>query len=160
MQHDVFEHPDAEKAWEKAFRSLRRPQAKGLRKETLDSIRTVGVRTESGLYVEKAGVIDVDLSRLESVVERTMEGLYYHHRDQRLPDDLEVSAFALDGLPNDDLEIAERFVEFYQFVVGADLHSIGDDVFTYRMRFIEDNPNAGVFFCTFYEAVSFMGFFA
>lgn len=131
-----------------------------MKKETLDAIRTVPVRTESDLYVGRAGVIDVDLSRINDVVERTMEGLYYHHQDQRLPDEYEAAAFALDGLPGVNLEVAERFVELYQFVREADRHIVGDDVFNYRMRFLEETPNAGVFFCTFYKAVNFIGFFA
>ena len=160
MRHDTYEHPDASKAWTKALRSLRRPQARGLRKKTLDAVHTVNLQTESGLYVGKAGAINVDLPRTERVVERTMVGLYYHHRDQRLLDEFEATAFALDGLPESDVEIAEYFVRLYQFVSEADLYAIGEDAFTYRMRFLEDRPEAGVFFCTFYGAVNFIGSFA
>ena len=160
MRHDTHRHPDASKAWTKARRSLNRPQARGLRKETLDAVHTVNLQTESDLYIGKAGAINVDLPRTERVVERTMVGLYHHHRDQRLSDESEATAFALDGLPDSDIEIAEYFVRFYQFVSKADLHAIGDDVFTYRMRFLEGRPEAGVFFCTFYGAVNYIGFFA
>jgi hypothetical protein len=159
LRHDAHEHSDVHEVWPTVRKSLKRSEAMGFRRSLIKTIRIAELRTNAGLHIGKAAVYDADLSRLNRVVERIMKGLFFYHRGKRLPDDLRANVYALDGFTQSDVEVAECFVRFYQFVHEAELHVIGENVFSYRMRFLSDVPDAGIFFCTFYNAMSFIGGF-
>jgi len=68
----------------KVQRSLTRPQAAGFRAAVLSSFESVGNRI----------AFTVDMQRIHSVIERTVQCLYFHEFARRIPDGHEVNTFS------------------------------------------------------------------
>ena len=70
------------------------PEKIGFARSLVRTARNVRVRTRAGRYLERRPAFDVDLGRLDRVVSRITEGLYWHHRRSPIPDRFQVAVFS------------------------------------------------------------------
>ncbi len=119
----------------------------------------VDVKTSAGIYIGKAPCISVGLDRLVKVVNRIMEGFYYKHKNNRLPDSIKPIAYSLYDMGDLGVERTTYLINYIDYVKKSTITHIGDGVFSYYIRFLDDAPDYGVFLCTFYERVCFLGFY-
>jgi len=159
LRHDVFPHADVQKNWESINHGLQRASRPGLKMQLLNNMMLVDVKTSAGIYIGKAPCISVELGRLVKVVTRMMEGFYYQHKNKRLPDGIKPIAYSLNDMNDLDVEAKTHLVKCIDYVKKSTITRIGDGVFSYYIRFLDDAPDYGVFLCTFYERVCFLGFY-
>lgn len=156
MRHDTFEHPDIQETWEKIFRGLRRPSHPGLKKSLLRSIRKKEIISDTGLYLGDAATYEVNFERMGVVVSRISKGLFYHHKGYRLPDEYFCESFAVEGFKGYQPEVEKKIIELSSFINEAERNVLGDNVFIYKMRFFDEEPDFGVIGMSFYNQVYYL----
>jgi len=159
LRDDVGNHPKARANWDSIFRSLQRDEAKGLKESFLSDIHSVRLRTQAGLYLGRAEAYNVDMERIQRVVERIVRGLYFAEMGHPLGLENEVNVHTEEGLmhqPPDSLAILERTILVPLASVGAKL--VGDGVFAYWFKTTEEQPEASVWVFNFYEKLRFLCF--
>src|SRR5262249_35122829 len=111
LSQDVGESPEAQKHWEAIFRSLQRPQARGMTTALLGSVGPVQAMTWGGIHVGTRLAFKVDLERINRVISRTVRGLYFKEMGRRLPEDVDVSVLCDETLIRQSREYQERMKE-------------------------------------------------
>ena len=152
-------HPEAESLRPSVIRGLSMSKKIKFTRKLMAGIREVALRTPAGLYAGQGTAFDVDLVRLDRVVERVTRGLYWHHHEHvRLPSDHEVRVWSEEGLGG--LEIAEA-AEFRRTLVEPVLNnperSVGRGVLKYRFA-VGDRPHVTGWWLEFYDDVRFVAF--
>ncbi|HEY7328215.1 MAG TPA: hypothetical protein VH592_11265, partial [Gemmataceae bacterium] len=84
--------------WPPILRSLDYPQAQKMKKAFLRSIRPVQAITWSGIHLGEKMGFRIEFDRISRVIERTVRGLYFHERRQRLPEGHDVGVFCDESL--------------------------------------------------------------
>lgn len=110
--------------------------------------------TRSGLYVGTAPALRVEGARLNRVAGRIVRGLFYHEKGFRLPDTCEAVAFADPLTMSDDPEVINRVVSF---MLTKPETVIGDNVFSYRYFFHDEEEYTSAWLMTFYGSMLFSG---
>jgi hypothetical protein len=152
-------HPEAESLRPSVFRGLAMSEKIKFTRRLMAGVRKVTLRTPTGLYTGHGKAFDVDLVRLDRVVERVTRGLYWHHHEHvRLPSDHEVRVWSEEGLR--ELGIAEA-AELRRTLVDPVLNnpqlSIGRGVLNYRFA-AGDRPHVTGWWLEFYGDVRFVAF--
>ena len=130
-----------------------RPQAAGFRSAFLASVQSVEVKTPSGLYVGDSLAYDVSFRRLNRVAARITRGLFCFEHKAPLAPGYVAAARALEGFtPEADNALGPLLA----FVGARHSRSIGR-VFSYRFRFIPDDPESSLTLFEIYEATGFLG---
>ncbi len=157
FKDEAGSHPEAVGIRSSVFRALQMPEKSGFARDLVQGIREVRVKTPAGLYLGPRSAFGVDLSRLDRVVARITQGLYWHHRGSRIPDGFEVVVFSEDGLRDLDTPGRERIRrEIVTPVLKNPCHSIGRGVMRYWYTPMSDQPHAGAWLYQFYEDVKFV----
>ncbi|MBA7566625.1 hypothetical protein ES708_08317 [subsurface metagenome] len=154
MSEQSGDNPAAQKIRESALRFLSNPKASGFRKNFLSNTGHVPVVSSSGIYLGTRLAYSFKLSRLFSVVERTVRGLYYHEIGFPLPEDQDVLIMndeTLNYLPIDQLN--DCYQNLIKPVSQCSSHIIGNRVFEYR--FYSDEVYS-VWGLTFYAGINFL----
>ena len=152
-------HPEAASIRPSVFRGLAMPKKAQFTRRIMSGVRHVSLRTPAGLYAGKSAAFDVDLVRLDKVVERVTRGLYWHHHEHvRLPSDHEVHVWSEEGLR--ELSIADA-AKLRRTLVDPVLRnpgrSIGRGVLNYRFA-AGDRPHVSGWWLEFYGDVRFVAF--
>jgi len=143
-QPDV--NPTGWKIWnEKVIgRSLKRSPS--LRRELLNNLIPVKLRSPSGIYLGDAEALKFPKRRINPVVKRIVRGLYWHHcRKSLLPD--------IDFLVVKDPEIS-GIVDIIQN--HTNLCSVEAGTFQYRYGVAVEDPDQSVWLLRFYGATTFL----
>ena len=157
LSQDIGETPEAQKNWAPIFRSLKRPQARGMMKALLGSIRPVRAMSWGGVHLGTRMGFKVDLTRINRVIERTVRGLYFKEMNQRLPEGYDVTVFCDETLINELPVILNKLQETLIIpLAAAPPKIIAPNIFFYRVLIAEDNPAATAWALTFYERKSFL----
>lgn len=117
------------------------------------------LKTPAGIYIGKAPCINVELGRIVKVVNRIMKGFYYIHKNKRLPNCIQTIAYSINDMNDLNIEATTHLINYIDYVKKSTITHIGDGVFNYYIRFLDDAPDYGVFLCSFYERVYFLGFY-
>lgn len=124
-------------------------------------LQEVNLFTKSGIFIERGGAYDVDLTRLSKVVTRTVRGLYFHHYNQRLPDWCEVDTWCFDGLTEINAATEETLNALINRLQLNPAAEIGNGVFKYWHCLSDDGGEIGnfstVWLLVFYESTAFLG---
>lgn len=158
LRDDAGEHESARANWDSIFRSLKKENAKGLKSLFLSDLRRIQLYTPTGLYIRKSFAYDVDLKRIRNVIERTIRGLYFAEMCNPLDLNNEVRVYGNDDLelqPRDIIEDLIKMILIPLKTIPAKI--IGNGVFLYHHRIMEENPLYSVWLVTFYESVLFFG---
>jgi hypothetical protein len=91
--------PAAQQANEATLRAIRRPQARGLREAFYNTLQPVELLTPGGLFVAETFTTRLNMRRLLRTVEKTIRGLFFHHRGYPVPEDYRVWCHCLRTLP-------------------------------------------------------------
>ena len=158
LRIDSYNHPDIQKILPSVIRSYKKDHKVGYRKSFFKTLRHVELRTPSGLYVGSTGAYNVEIERLDNVVLRIVLGLFYQVKGERLPDSYRPFTFSDWAFGN----LAEPGKTDITNTLISPLSRkprsiIGDNTFTYRFQFFDEDPNLSIWLLTFYEAIFYIG---
>jgi hypothetical protein len=158
MRHDTFEHPEVSRNFDKLLRSLQKPKKKGFRKLLLNNLSPVDLYTPAGIYLGKTGAYSVDMKRVNSVIRRIAQGLFYKEKGRRLPDNYRVWVYCINDIINENPDLLGTFV--MKDIVSSTLQgnplAIGSDIFKYWCKFAIDEENSSALVLSFYDKVHFL----
>jgi hypothetical protein len=112
------------------------PKKRGYGRATHKSVRTVEVYTEAGIYLGDAGARELDLGRMRRTIEKCVRGLYFHHFQERIPDDCKLTIEHHEHLEPDYID------EFLSHFPGQPLQDIGNGAFVYKFTRVQDDPRS------------------
>ena len=153
LRDDLFFHPDIQKIWPSVERSFKRPQAKGYTKSFIKSTEILDVFTPAGIYLGHTGTYYVNLSRFDNVIVRYVKGIFYHEFNRRLPDNYKISAHIIYNLNNEQTYIIKQGIDFLR---NKNPIKIGNDVFSYVYRSIDNDENTLVGLFLFYKKLPYI----
>lgn len=90
LRSDVEGHHAAQALMAPMIRGLGKPKQRRFAKSVLAAVRTVPVRSPSGLHLGEAPVMDINLDRLRRSASRAVRGLHFHEYSARLEGELSV----------------------------------------------------------------------
>lgn len=153
---DVFDNPSVKAVLPKIHRSLHKPAKGGFVTSILDATRELSLVSPQGLSLGKQMAFEVDLARLDRVVERTTLGLFYKSAGRRLHSCYSVRSFSESGLRDLDRETKANLQQrIIPALTSTSPTLIGDRVFKYWSYSTED-PDTTLWLLQFYEKVSFL----
>lgn len=157
--HDTAgDHPDARQVRDKVFRGLDRPESTGLRHRITNAIREVSVINPDGLFFNRRLAYDVDLTRLDRVVRRTLTGLYYEEKGYRLPDGYIAEVYSEEGLRDMSASAFDEIQrELIRPALANEPRTIGNNVMRYWFAIASDHPHVSGWVFQFYERINFIG---
>ncbi len=154
MEIRAAQHPAAQRVLPSVYRSMERPEARGLKITLLNRIRDVNLISPLGLYVGKARAYKVDYPRLERVAERIVRGLFFHHRGKPVPSTCGIKAWCLAGRA-----VPEGIRQVVGGIQGSKSYEIGKRTFRYKFSFVEkpgEHPNSSGWLLSIYETIDFL----
>ena len=147
---NVSERESAKQVLESIHRSLRKPGKLGFARLINESLFETEVHTNAGIYLGKAGGIQIKKKRIDRVAERIIRGLFYHEFGHPLPQNYQVTnQFSQTGF----LNVAKIMKE----VRFPEPREIGR-VFWYTFAMTKEDPYSGVWLQVYYEGLQFLGF--
>lgn len=158
LRHDVADEPLARPVVDSVIRAFAYPEGRGFAARLMQSVREVKIRTLAGLYVGRGATFNVDLQRLDRVVRRTLQGLYFRETDVRLPDTHQATVWSAAGLQNLNAQQQASLERIVKIGTSGKIRVIGDGVFTYAFQGIAVSPHCSVWLFLFYRRVAFIGF--
>lgn len=133
------EHEATKLLWhETASKALKRN--KRFQREIFESLSEVLVATAAGT-VEKRMAFLAEQDVYHRVFERTVRGLYYHHFNEILGNDVEFSIYPSTGLSD----------EIYQLTASLPQNSIGHDALIYKYGRVADVPKGSMWIFQLYN---------
>lgn len=130
----------ATRLYEEARRSLRHNRR--LRREVLASVRPAHLATDHGVIYERGFRILWDSQAHDTIVEKTIRGLYYHHFHDILGPRVKVDVYWFRSLSKELAEMSNVWLA----------NRVGQGDFIYRFGRAEDSPLDSVWIFEFYGA--------
>lgn len=156
LSQDAGDSPEAQKNWASILHSLERPQAQGMTKSLLRSIRPVQAVTWGGIHLGVKTGFRVEFDRISRVIERTVRGLYFNEQKRRLPEGHDVVVYCDESLSRLSPDGLARFQQTINLPLAAVAPKvIAPGVFHYRFLVAEDGP-ASAWALSFYERKTFL----
>lgn len=84
------EVPAAQQANDATLRALKREQAKGFRESVYSTLQPVQLLSPGGLFLGNTFTMRVKMERLSRTIEKTVRGLFFHHKGSPVPEDYRV----------------------------------------------------------------------
>jgi len=157
LSEGIGDSPEAQKNWAPIFRSLRRPQAQGMKKSLLESIRPVQAMSWGGIHLGTTMGFKVDLARINRVIERTVRGLYFKEMNRRLPEGWNVFVQCDETLIHESPAVLEELRQTTLLPLAAQQpRIIAPGIFFYKYVVDENMPAASAWALTFYDTRSFL----
>lgn len=158
MRSDTFKHPEVSKNIVKLQRSLQKPEQKGFRASFLNSLAFVDSHTPAGIYLGKTNAFLVDMKRVNDVIKRITQGLFYKEKGRRLPDNYRVWVCCIDDIINEHPHLLGTFTmkDIISSTLKGKSRTIGNDVFKYWCNFAIDEENSSAMVFSFYGRVNFL----
>ena len=149
MREDAHQHPEAKKAWQTAYRGLKRDSKKGLAAKLLGDIQQVTMYSDGETYIGQRSIFKIDYHRVEAILIKTVRGLFWSVADRPLPESHEVRVYVLEAF--DDLFWKdEKLTRWVQIGIAQEPHIIGDNIFSYRYKFSVDDEHTSIWVMEFY----------
>lgn len=114
-------------------------------------------RTAAGIHVGRVGTYDVDMKRLNRVATRIVSALFQQERGARAPDGYRVAGYFVDSLRDADAECKRLLGGTVASAQQAVPVTIGNGVFTYWFRVVQEAPHGSVAAFVFYERIGCVG---
>lgn len=149
MREDAHQHSDAKKAWQTAYRGLKRDSKKGLSAKLLGDIQQVTTYSEGETYIGQRSIFKIDYPRVEAILVKTVRGLFWSVAGHPLPESHEVRAYVLEAF--DDIFWQDKsLVRWVQIGIAQKPHILGDNIFSYRYKFSVDDEHTSIWVIEFY----------
>ncbi|MGE0641869.1 MAG: hypothetical protein AB7G12_10995 [Thermoanaerobaculia bacterium] len=144
------DEPNAKKLWKgPVLRGVHRPESAKYRAMILGSIHEVEVRSEAGIILGKAPVMDQKSARILRVVSRMARGLYTYHTGDVLPADWPVSSDLVDPRARTD----PFWSLFYKNV-----RSVGNGTVRFSTKVLKEDPREAFYWIVLYDSIDFWAF--
>jgi hypothetical protein len=124
----------------------------------LKSIRLMEQVTPAGIIAKNKLGFEADMVRIRRVVQRIVIGLFYHHRQHRIPAGYDALVFneeSLEAWPADYLNYVTKTL--IQPLLATKAEMRGNGVFSYRFAFHPADPDSTFWILDFYERARFVG---
>ena len=159
VRDGIDSHPDVIKSRPTLLRSLERPQQIGMVKGLLENIFPAELVTPSGIFIKNQWAIQTDMNRLRRVVTRIMKGLFYKHKQHRVPDGYDALVCDEDSFQKWPADVIEHYNEnlIKPILAQKERVMIGSDVFSFKYGYDKNNPDITCWIFTFYQRASFLG---
>ena len=151
----VAYEPNAQVVREKLFKSMRRPQAAGMKKAIGESLQYVDGYSTGGIYTGKKPAMEVDLKRFNRIIRRIACGLFFFIHEYPVPINHEITCKFEDSY----LSMPKKFLDKWKGLWEPPV-TIGNNIFSYSYILCEDDPNGMLFVYWFYDKLWFFGFIA
>lgn len=158
LRIDTYNHPDVQKILPSVIRSYKKDHKIGYRKSFFKTLRQVELRSPSGLFIGSTGAYNVEIERLDTVARRIVRGLFYIAKGERLPDSHRISVFSdwiIGNLSEPDK--AHILDSLIAPLSRKPRTIIGEETFTYRFQFFDEDPFLSIWLLTFFEAIFYIG---
>jgi len=153
MRRDPGNHAQVRKLLPAVFRGLEKPEKLRFTRAFLKGLKRSEVVTQGGIYLGTAPTYDVDLSRLDRVVQRTVLGLFYHESGRRLSPTHEINSYLPDEIALENEDQLDDLKKLLTWCLGGSHVDIGEGVFSYWFNRVQDDPDSTGWLLRFYEAV-------
>jgi hypothetical protein len=153
LRDDVHNHPKIQKIISNIMESLAKPEKQRYASSLFKGTKAKRLITPSGLYVGNGIFFNVDISRLDKVVERTVKGLFWHEKKIIYPLNGIVKSYYTDYLKLEDDFIDEIAKYFY----NAEYREVDDGILKYYMAKGTDDFNE-IWVMNFFDKVVFLVF--
>ena len=131
-------------------------RGRGAAKRIIDSARRVEVHSPTGIWLGKPLSFEPEVGRVTDVISRTVRGLLYHLKGERVPDTHQVWVVWHDVL----MEATQDYSDLIQHLINhaehSEIHTIGD-LFEYKYAVANDEPWTTVWILGFFQRVAFVG---
>jgi hypothetical protein len=154
LRDDVHNHPKIQNIIPKIMKSLAKPAKQKYATSLLTGTKTKRLITPNGLYVGNGIFFDVEISRLDKVVERTVKGLFWHEKKIAYPVNGIVKSYYTDYLKNLDDDFIEEMAKYFN---NSIYREIGDGILKYYMAKGDDDFNE-IWIMNFFDKVVFLVF--
>lgn len=158
VREDLSKHPEVLKVQPIVLRSFSKPNKAGMLGEFVKSIRLIEQVTPAGIIIKNKLGFEADMVRIRRVVQRIVIGLFYHHRQHRIPvgyDALIFNEESLQTWPADYLNEVNKTI--LQPLLATKAEVRGNGVFSYRFAFHPPDPDTIFWILDFYERARFLG---
>lgn len=156
MRHDVGEHKSGKlhlKKLERMFKKRNKlPFAKSIAKKTEE----VDLYTPSGIYLGKTGRYLPDGERMQKFMKRITQGLYYYETNRILPTDNRFILLDYQNIMKQSEEFKKVMAPVFLELIKKEKTIIGDNVFAFNSKFIEDNEECYICLIIFFDYVRFV----
>ena len=144
LRNDVGTHREATQLLQEVLASLKRPAQQWFTQAFLKKMSPVSLVSPSGLYLGRTMAMDIEGERVKRVLNRTIRGLFYHERKERLPTDCLVNTWI-------DMELPDPRI--MALLLAEQPKVIGNAVFSYRAIFTKDEKYGSAWLLVLYDAV-------
>ena len=142
-------HPAATKIWEnKIKRSLMNSRKIGFMKGIKETLVPVELQAGSGIYLGKSAAFKYDKTRIDSVIERIVKGMYYTLSDSRLRTGAVIKIYHWP----DQSKFSD---ELNNLLDNEPWTTIGDFIFAFKAYQFEENKSV-FFYFSFYRSWPFL----
>ncbi len=155
IRHDIYTHSAVNRP--AILRSLKRPQATGLRASLLAGMVELPIVTRAGHYVGSAGTYSVNFARLNATAARISRGLYWRETGSPIPTRFRACAYVADSLRPSSSATEVTLRRLAEFTKAAAPRRIAHGAFTYWFRNFDDVPEAAAVAFLLYDRVVFLG---
>lgn len=155
---EAARNPEAGDASFRAIQNLARPEATGFRSAFLGTVRSLAVKTASGLYVGNTLTYDVSFPRLNRMAAKITRGLFCFETKGLLAANYLATARALDQFTEspEDKNLQRHLQQLLAHAAAEQPHSVGR-VFSYRFKRDPDDPQSSITLFHIYETTAFLG---
>lgn len=150
----VREHPEAQEIVAAYERSLKRPQARGLKAAMLQKKRQFPLVSPAGIWHGHGTVLKTDFIRESRVLTRIVQGLYYHEFQTPHPQGNKITVYSSNTMNKAD-EAQNVLLELIACIKEEDKKKIGNEVFSYGFAIAEDNPAATFWMLGFFNRIPY-----
>jgi len=158
VSEDLSNHPGVLGVQPVVLRSFSNPNKSGMFADFLKSIRLLEEATPSGMATKSKFGFEADMVRIRRVVQRILLGLFYHHRQHRIPPGYDALVFNEESLqtwPGDYFTYVNETL--LQPLLATKAEVRGDGIFGYRFAFHPQDPDSTFWILDFYERARFVG---
>jgi hypothetical protein len=117
VREDLSQHPGVLEVQPIVLRSFTNPNKSGMLGDFLKSVRQIEQVTPAGIVVKNKFGFEADMVRIRRVVQRTVIGLFYHHKKHRIPVGYDTLVFNEEslsyGLPMCWLELKKQYYNHF-----------------------------------------------
>jgi len=139
---------------QKFLRSMKRPEARGLKIQMLNSLAITNSVSRGGIYLGKKPVMQIDAKRLDNTITRIAKGLFYKINGYCIPGNYSTT-MTFDKGEQTPSEFEKQIGPYWE-----PAQSIGNDIFKYTYAICNNNPNAMAIIFWFYDKLFFYGIIA
>lgn len=153
----IRDHPEAKGLIEAYTRSLKRPQATGLRAAMLRDTTRFPLISPAGIIYGEGTGLKSDFTRERKVLERVTKGLFYHEFQTPHPNENSISVYSTRHM-DEGRKGLNTVLEFISYIKPENKKTIGNDVFSYGYAIAEDHPDGSFWVLTFFKTIPFFVF--